>query len=209
MVISFATIDQQISRFSLGVGTCSSHSSCTFNIPIPHRIGQADSETSPRRWEAKTESAVLCPLKLLLLMVSQETPDFITLSNSQSTVTPRSLPLRTFHPITPEAVVAQRGCPRYIDFDVTATAYIHAARPRHRLSALLDIPRQACQLSPASFGTQHYFLALLPIVYQPISTSDQGGREYQFIHFRHPRALRFHLTTLARACAGWRSWTWT
>lgn len=116
-------------------------------------------------------------------------PEFITLSNSQSTVTPRSLPLCTFHPITPEAVVAQRGCPRYIDFDVTATAYIHAARPRHRLSASLDIPQQACQLFPASFGTQHYFLAFVAIVYQPISTSDQRDRECQSVHFRHPRAL--------------------
>lgn len=129
-------------------------------------------------------------------------PESITLSNSQSTVTPRSLPLRTFHPITPEVVVAQRGCPRYIGFDVTATAYIHAARPRHRLSASLDIPRQACRLSPASFGTQHNFLALLAIVHQPISTSDQRDREYQFIHFRYPRALCFHLATLARACTG-------
>lgn len=152
---------------------------------------------------------MLCPPKLPLLMVSQKTPEFITLSNSQSTVTPRSLPLRTFHPITPEAAVAQRGCPRYIDFDVTATAYIHAARPRHRLSASLDIPRQACQLFPASFGTQHYYLALLAIVYQPISASDQGGREYQFIRFRHPRALCFRLTTLVRACAGLILWTWT
>lgn len=152
---------------------------------------------------------VPCPPKLPLLMVSLEIPGSIASSNSQSNVTPRSLPLRTSHPITPEVIVAQRGCPRYIDFDVTATAYIHAARPRLRLSASLDIQRQACQLSPASFGTQHHFLALLANVYQPISTNDQRGREYQFIHFQHPRALCFHLTTLARACAGWRPWTWT
>lgn len=135
MVVSLRRLYQQLRNYFSAVGmpiTCRSsarmsNTSCRLaKLPVRRSdIAKTECRARPSTFRRWSSHEVLYS-------------GFITLSNSYSTVTPRSLPLRTFHPITPEVVV-QEDCPRHIDFEVTAPAYIHPARPRHQLPASLDI----------------------------------------------------------------------
>lgn len=113
--------------------------------------------------KAKTVTAEQGSIARSRLLTVSQTLRIHQICRPQSTDPPRSLPWCMCHPMVARALVAQTNCPRH-------TVSTPSCMQRPRPTCLLPVPVicccshwtcscQACQLCPASCGTQHYFLA--------------------------------------------------